>query len=368
MLFRTAVVSDKVTEVGTGLLVIFAVGAAVKVEFVKEDEGPVGTVELEGAGIPVEVTSVVELAMMVELTGGLVGLVSLPVEVGSNVALTDVTLVGRGKTTVVDVNGTMRLVMEEFVALVGRGKISVVEFKGRTMLVDADTRADVLLRTVSEGRAAEIVVLRIVGAAVPAGGKAVALLVTVSEGRAPETVVLRTVGAAVPDEGKAVALLGAVSDGKIADAVVLVLEGTAVPDGNTDSELLLVGKGGSALVASGRGSDVALPVSNGTKSVVELLEMMTLVAAAVPLTTIVVRLPVTAPADKIVLPGKDSLDVGKGATSVVVFNGMMMLVAAAVPPALRVEKLAVTSPTEAEVLLANGGLIVVTDGNNVLLM
>lgn len=361
-----------------GLLVIFDVGPEGEVEFVEDDGTPVGsvvgTLEFEVAGGPAEVTGAVALAMLVVLIDrDVAGVVSVPVIVGGPpvaevilpdmvllssvldgvVPLTDVALVGTGKVRVVDVNGTTMLVPLEVVALVGRGNVSVVEFTERTMLVDADTEIDVLLMTVSEGGVVETVALTIVGVAVPDGGKIVAL---------PE----------------------AVSEGKVVDAVALEVVGTPVPDGNADSELLLVGKGGRALVDSGAGSDVALPVSNGTMSVVELLVMMTLVAAAVPLTIIVVRLPVMAPADRIVIPGvdgEDTLEVGNGATSVVVLKGMMMLVAAAVPLMLSVKKLAVTSlATPVAVLLANvgvaeggsvdvfSGLTVVTEGNDVLLV
>ena len=378
MLFKSEVVSTGGTEVGMGLLVIFDVGPEGEVEFVEDDGTPVGsvvgTLEFEVAGGPAEVTGAVALAMLVVLIDrDVAGVVSVPVIVGGPpvaevilpdmvllssvldgvVPLTDVALVGTGKVRVVDVNGTTMLVPLEVVALVGRGNVSVVEFTERTMLVDADTEIDVLLMTVSEGGVVETVALTIVGVAVPDGGKIVAL---------PE----------------------AVSEGKVVDAVALEVVGTPVPDGNADSELLLVGKGGRALVDSGAGSDVALPVSNGTMSVVELLVMMTLVAAAVPLTIIVVRLPVMAPADRIVIPGvdgEDTLEVGNGATSVVVLKGMMMLVAAAVPLMLSVKKLAVTSlATPVAVLLANvgvaeggsvdvfSGLTVVTEGNDVLLV
>jgi hypothetical protein len=184
------------------------------------------------------------------------------------------------------------------------------------------------------------------------------------------------------------ALLRGVSGGRAADVVAMELVGAPVSEGGkADAELLPVGKGGTTLADSGSGSEVALPVGNGAKSVVDPVVMTTLVAAAVPLTTIVVRLPVMAPADSIVLPGMDSedaLEVGNGTTSVVVLMGTMTLVAAAVPLMLTVERVAVIRSPEpvavpgATVPLVDGteedgggvtvytGLTVVTEGTDVL--
>lgn len=275
----------------------------------------------------------VMLAVLVAFAGGEVGMVPLPVVVGrvpeAEVALpgkvlvrpvpdggvptAEVPLDGTGKTTVVEVMGTTTLVAKEAVALVETVKDSVVEFRGTTTLVVAEVVALV-------GRGKDSVV----------------------EFKGRTTLVDAT--------GDPDALLGAVSEGGTVGAVVLEVVGAPVPDGSrVDAELLLVG-GGTGLADPESGSEVAVPADNGTKSVVELVMMTTLVAAAVPLTLIVVRLPVMAPADRIVLPGmtdsEDELEVGKGAASVVVSMGMMTLVAAAVSLMPTVEILAVITPLE----------------------
>lgn len=264
-----------------------------------------------------------------------------------------VSFVGRGNATVVEFNGTMALMVEETVTLVGRGIAGVVEFEGITMPVDAGAGADAL---VGRGNASVVEF------------KGMTTFVEV---------------VAEKDE-----LLGAIVGSGDGDAVSMGLAGAPVPDGGrVGSELLPIEKGGRTLADSGGGSEVALPVGIGAKSVDEPVVMMTLVAAAVPLTMMVVKLPVMAPADSIVLPVMDSEDVsgvGKGTTNVVVLRGMITLVAAAVPLMLTVDRLAVITPPEpvavpaTAVLLVNGagteggmaevstGLTVVTEGTNVL--
>lgn len=407
------------TEVGNGPLVVFAVGPVDKLEFAEDDEAPVGRmvtiVELVGTGIP----GAVMLATVVAFADGGVGIIPLPVVVGrapgdevalpgkalatpvpdGDVALTEA-LVGAGYTMVVEVmgttmlvmeetvalvgrdkvrvefNGTMTLKVEETVALVGRGNATVVEFNGTTML-----RVEETVVLVGRGKAT-VVVFKGRTMLVDAGAEADALV-----GRGKTRVVVFRGSTILVDAGAvADALLGGVPEGGASDAVAMELVGASVPEGGkTDAELLPVGIGGRTLVASGSGSEVALAVGNGAKSVVDPVVMMTLVAAAVPLTMMVVRLPVMAPADSIVLPGmdsKDALEVGNGATSVVVLMGMMTLVAAAVPLMLTVERVAVITPPEpvavpGPVPLVNGpeadgggvevytGLTVVTEGTNV---
>lgn len=423
MLFRAVVVFTGGTEVGNGLLVVFATGPVGKLEFANDDEAPVGRmvtiVELVGTGIP----GTVMLATVVAFADGGVGMIPLPVvtvdratgdevalpgkalatpALDGNVTLTE-PLVGTGYTTVVEVIGTTMLMLEETVALVGRemvrvvefngtmtprveeivtlvgtGKATVVEFNGTTMLKVEETVA-----LVGRGKAT-VVVLRGRTILVDAGAGADALV-----GRGKTRVVEFRGRIILVDAGAvADALLKGVSGGGAADAVAMGLVGAPVSEGGkADAELLPVGTGGRTPVDSGSGSEVTLPVGNGAKSVVDPVVMTTLVAAAVPLTTMVVRLPVMAPADSIVLPGMDSedaLEVGSGTTSVEVLMGTMTLVAAAVPLMLTVERVAVIRPPEpvavpgATVTLVNGteedgggvtvytGLTVVTEGTNVL--
>jgi hypothetical protein len=150
VLFRLVVVFTGGTEVGNGLLVVFATGPVGKLEFANDDEAPVGRmvtiVELVGTGIP----GTVMLATVVAFADGGVGMIPLPVvtvdratddedalpgkalatpALDGNVALTEA-LVGTGYTTVVEVIGTTMLMLEETVALVGREMVRVVEFNG----------------------------------------------------------------------------------------------------------------------------------------------------------------------------------------------------------------------------------------------
>lgn len=440
------------TEVGNGPLVMFAVGPTGRLELARGDEAPVGImvsiVELVASGMLGEdVNGAVMLATVVVFAAGGVGMVPLPVALGKGpgdevslpgkalstlvlddeVAMIEVVLVGTGYTIVVEVigttmlvvgetvtlagreklrvvefngtvklrveeivalgrarvvepTGTMTLVKEETVVLVGSGKAGVVRFEGNTKLVDAGTEADAF---VGRGKAR---VVEFSGTTTLNVDEIVAL---VGRGKA-NVVEFKGMIILVEVVAETDVLLEAVSEVRGTDVVSMGPVGVPVPDGGrTDSELLPVGKGGRIVPDSGGGSEVSLPVGTGAKIIVEPVVMMILVAAAVPLTMMVVRLPVTAPADSIVLPGLDSedaLEVGNGNTSVVVLMGTMTLVAAAVPLMIKVDRVAVITPAdpgavlEAAVLLVkdaetdgggvgvNTGLIVVTEGTKVLLM
>lgn len=403
MLFKDSVVFTGDAGVDNGPLVMFEVEPVGKVEFARADEVPVGRmvlmVELVAVGISGrELKGAVMLATTVMFATGGVELVPLPGAVGkapgdevplpskaldkpvldSDVILAEVTLLGTGYTIVVEVNGTMMLVVEETVALAGREKVTVVEFSGTVTL-----KMEEMVSLVGRGKAT---VVESKGTTILMVEEEAVVLV----GRGKASVVeFKGMTMLVEVIAETDALLGAGPEGGAAVAVSMGLVGVPVPDGGrADSEPLPVGKGGRTLSDSGSGSELTLPDGTGAKSVDEPVVMMRLVAAAVPLTIMVVRLPVMAPADSIVLPGMDSveaLEVGKGATSVVVLMGTMTLVAAAVPLMLTVDRVAVITPPEsvavpeAAVLLVNGaetdgggvevytGLTVVTEGTNVLL-
>lgn len=386
MILSGAVVFAGGAEVGSNPLVEFAVGPAGELELAGGDGSPVGRTEgpvvlagpeLTGAvpfaalvtfaegeavgavALPVEGGAVplkeVGAAPLPEGPGDAVGAVPLPVGDGGMVPDVKVALPGKGVGTVVfpgagavpfdgkgsskvvEFRGTMMLVAVDAVALVGTGEIGVVEFNGREPLVEAGADTDALLGAIPElgsgeltpvpdGSGAGVVPFSVgKGADVAedpgSGGKEVS-----PDGRGAKTVVelatmIRLVAAAEP-----LMLMVVIPVTAPTDEIALV--GTEVEDSLTE------------------GSDMT--------TVVELAGIMTLVSAAVPLMTMVVRLPVITPGGGIVVPEiEDDTSVGNGVTTVVELRDATMLVAAAVPLTKTVETLPGIS-LGLTVLLANG--------------
>lgn len=394
MTLSGAVVFAGGAEVGSNPLVEFAVGPAGELELAGGDGSPVGRTEgpvvlagpeltgtvpfaalvtfaegeavgavalpVEGGAVPLKE---VGAAPLPEGPGDAVGAVPLPVRDGGTVPDVEVALPGngegavvlpgagavpfdgRGSSKVVEFRGTMMLVAVVAVALVGAGEIGVVEFNGTEPLVEAGADTDALLgaipelgsgelRPVPDGSGAGVVPFSVgKGADVAedpgSGGKEVS-----PDGRGAKTVVelatmIRLVAAAEPLMLMVVTPVTAPTD-------EIALIGTEVEDSLT---------GGS-----------------GVTIVVELAEAMTLVSEAVPLMTMVVRLPVITPGGGGVVPEieDDDTSVGSGVTTVVELRGTTMLVAAAVPLTKTVEILPGIS-LGLTVLLANGAEVGTTE-------
>lgn len=396
MALSGAVVLAGGAEVGSNPLVEFAVGPAGELELAGGDGSPVGRregpvvlagPELTGAvpfaalvtfaegeavgavALPVECGAVplkeVGAAPLSEGPGDAVGAVPLPVADGGMVPDVEVALPGngvgaavlpgagavpfdgRGSSKVVEFRGTTMLVAIVAVALVGAGEIGVVEFDGTEPPVEAGADTDALLGAVPElgggggeltpvpdGSGAGVVPFSVgKGADVAedpgSGGKEVS-----PDGRGAKTVVelvtmIRLVAAAEP-------LM-----------LMVVIPVTAPTD-----EIALIGTE----------LEDSLTEGSGTTTVGELAGAMTLVSAAVPLMTMVVRLPVITPGGGAVVPEieDDDKSVGNGVTTVVELRGTTMLVAAAVPLTKMVEILPGIS-LGLTVLLANGAEVGITE-------
>jgi hypothetical protein len=406
-MFAGALAFNGGAEVGSGLLVAFAEGPAGKLELAGGDGSPVGriggAVVLAGAVVPgPEVAGVVSFAALVtfaegeaeavaladagaaplsEGPGEAVGAVALPVadgavplkEVGTaslsegpgevtgavplpaedEGAVPDavvslpgngvgavvlpgagaVAFVGSGSAKVVEFSDTIMLVAVDSVPLVGTGAAGVVEFNGTEPLVEGGTDTVTLLGAIPEVGSGELTPL-------PDGGSAEAVPLLVGKG-----------GDVVDDPGsggKDVSPAGRGAKTVLELAMMIRLVAAA------DPLMLMVVTPVIAptdeISLSGTEAEDSLLEGGGATTVVEVAGTVTLETGAVPLATMVVRLPVITPGGGAVVPEP----VGNGATTVVELRGTITLLAAAVPVTNTVDTLP-GIPLGPAVVLANGG-------------
>lgn len=334
-----------------GPVALADVGAAPLSEGRGEAVGAVA-LPVEGGAVPLKDVGAAPLS---EGPGEAVGAVPLPVGDGGRIPGAEVPLPGNGV-------GAVAFPDARVVPFSGNGNAKVVELSGTMTLVAVDAVTLVGAGVVEFNGTEPLVEAgadtdALLGATpevgigeltpVPDGGNAGAVPFSVGKG-----------GGAVEDPGRGGKEVSPDGSGaKTVVELVMMIRLVAAADPLMVMVVTPVMAPTDEIALAGMEVEVSLPEGNGAVMVDELAGIMTLVSEAVSLVTMVVRLPVITPGGGAVVPeieGDDTLPVGSGATTVVELRGTMTLLAAVVPVTKTVEILP-GLPLGLAVLLANGG-------------